>query len=548
LRRLALLLVCAALVLGLGAPPAAAFNPVKSVCSLASLASGLLGKVCGVAQDPGRILSAGKQILGGHFGGAVKSVLGDAGRAVGSGAKAALSLAAIGAWVLGGARFALHETAKVLSETTTPQLGTSWFSTTYWRVAGIGALLTLPFLFAATIQALAHSDMALLLRSVLGYLPLAMLVVSVAAPVTMLLLAGSDELSGLVSSAAGQPGSRALTLGGVLAGGLSALTGSPFLIFFLGLLTVAGTIALWMELLVREAAVYVVVLLLPLAFAAFVWPARRTWAIRAVELLVALILSKFAIVAVLSLGGAAMDQVGHSLTAPIIGLVLVVMAAFAPWALLRLVPLAELAGAAVESLRGPGRILAGRAEHPYAVGLAGDEWAATTTSEMRRTADDASPVPLRRSSNAPVGGPVVAADGPAESSDAPAEGDAVDVSQDAVGASALGAGAAGQTGGQSRPAPDSRLPGLPNMWQADDLSWHPLTLGTEDGWPPQVWPHFEGGQPGTPAPADGPPPVEPPLGQPQPSGGLDGLPQPEAAPVPEAAPSPEPPPPADPAA
>ena len=56
---------------------------------------------------------------------------------------------------------------------------------------------------------------------------------------------------------------------------------------------------LWLELLMREAAVYVIVLMLPLVFAALVWPARRVWAVRAVELLVALILSKFAIVAVL---------------------------------------------------------------------------------------------------------------------------------------------------------------------------------------------------------------------------------------------------------
>ena len=66
---------------------------------------------------------------------------------------------------------------------------------------------------------------------------------------------------------------------------------------------------LWIELLIREAAVYVIVLMLPLFFAAMVWPARRVWAVRAVEMLVALILSKFAIVAVLSLGGAALGHV-----------------------------------------------------------------------------------------------------------------------------------------------------------------------------------------------------------------------------------------------
>ena len=70
----------------------------------------------------------------------------------------------------------------------------------------------------------------------------------------------------------------------------------------------------------REAAVYVIVLMLPLVFAAMVWPARRVWAIRAVELLVALILSKFAIVAVLALGGAALGHsVGHSVTGLLAG-------------------------------------------------------------------------------------------------------------------------------------------------------------------------------------------------------------------------------------
>ena len=59
---------------------------------------------------------------------------------------------------------------------------------------------------ATTIQAIARSDLTLLLRTGLGYLPLAMLVVAVAAPVTTLLLSGSDELSRLVERAAGEPG------------------------------------------------------------------------------------------------------------------------------------------------------------------------------------------------------------------------------------------------------------------------------------------------------------------------------------------------------
>ena len=173
-------------------------------------------------------------------------------------------------------------------------------------MAAIAALLTLPFLFAATVQAALRSDVALLVRAAFGYLPLAILSIAIAAPVTTMLLAASDELCGLISVGRRQ---RSATLPGdgpaIAVLGLTALAGSPFLAFLIGLFMIGAAFALWIELLLREAAVYVVVLMLPLAFAALAWPARRIWAVRAVELLVALILSKFAIVAVLSLGGAA---------------------------------------------------------------------------------------------------------------------------------------------------------------------------------------------------------------------------------------------------
>jgi hypothetical protein len=164
--------------------------------------------------------------------------------------------------------------------------------------------------------------------------------------------------------------------------------------FVLGAFTVAAALVLWIELFMREAAVYVVVLMLPLAFAAFVWPARRIWALRAVEVLVALILSKFAIVAVLALGGAAMnaslDQ--HSIGAWLAGLVLLVLAAFTPWALLRLVPLAELAAGAAGSLRGEAMSSMRRPVNAAsAAGHAGEAWAQTATGQMRRDAEATAP-------------------------------------------------------------------------------------------------------------------------------------------------------------
>jgi hypothetical protein len=130
----------------------------------------------------------------------------------------------------------------------------------------------------------------------------------------------------------------------------------------------------------------VIVLMLPLGFAAFVWPARRIWAIRAVELLVALILSKFAIVAVLSLGGAAVSSAGN-LTGLMAGAVLIMLAAFSPWALLRLIPLAEVASGAAGPLRGELRPIGAQEMRAEARAERGEEGWMRRAEEMRRAAN-----------------------------------------------------------------------------------------------------------------------------------------------------------------
>src|SRR5947209_3251338 len=128
--------------------------------------------------------------------------------------------------------------------------------------------------------------------------------------------------------------------------------------------------------------------MLPLAFAAITWPARRIWALRAVELLVALILSKFAIMAVLSLGGAAIGaSIGHaSVTGFMAGSVLIMLATMSPWALLRLVPLSEIAAGAAGALRGEMRSATESANRAVGYADSGADWAGATTASMKRDA------------------------------------------------------------------------------------------------------------------------------------------------------------------
>ena len=148
---IALLAVAATFACCCADPPrATAINPVKPICSLAGLISGLAGKICSAASHGKRILDAGKKLLGGHLGGAVKSLTGNP---VTKTLTITAALGGVVAWVYSGAKFALQQTASVISSTTKPQLGSTWFSGFYWRMAGVSALLTLPFLFAAAIQA-----------------------------------------------------------------------------------------------------------------------------------------------------------------------------------------------------------------------------------------------------------------------------------------------------------------------------------------------------------------------------------------------------------
>ncbi len=480
-------LAIAAFAFGFTAKPASAFG----VCDAFGFVSGAAGRVCEVVTHAKTLIRAGKKLAGGHIVGALKTAVGvgtgggGGGTTTSSTASTALGLAAIGVWVAGGAKVALDETAKALGATTSPQLESTWFSSVYWRMAGIGALLTLPFLFAAAIQALLHADLSLLLRAAFGYLPLALLTVSIAAPVTMLLLAGSDYMSGLVSAAAGNAGAKFLGDTGLKIGLLTILTGSPFLAFLVSLLIAGGALVLWLELLMREAAVYVIVLMLPLVFAALVWPARRVWAVRAIELLIALILSKFAMVSVLALGGAALgNSSGHSVTSLLAGLVLVLMGAFAPWALLRLVPIAEIASGAAGSLRSEARAIHG----PLERSRLGAEWAhyqadafeSGVTADMRRAAQQL-------------------ASGPASSSDA----EGADAERDRL--SGLAAG--GQGVGSGVATEESRVPGAgdPDAGAGAGEAGTGGPLGSADGDGTHAGPRAsDGTTEGTGAPDPGP--------------------------------------------
>jgi hypothetical protein len=226
-------------------------------------------------------------------------------------------------------------------------------------------MLALPMLLLAVLQAIVRQDAWLLVRSALGYLPMAFIFAAVAIVGTQLIIAITDDLARtLVSGLGGTSDNLLKTIGDAFDHAIhdQGSDGLPLFGIFLGaLVLMVGSLVLWLELVIRAATIYIALFFLPLTFVAMIWPATSRYARRLCEFLIAVILSKLVIVAIIALSAAALTNSG-ALGAPgvggtpqdsqlfermVAGGALLVLAAYSPFALLRAIPLVEGAMASV---------------------------------------------------------------------------------------------------------------------------------------------------------------------------------------------------------
>lgn len=260
---------------------------------------------------------------------------------------------AMTSWVADTAKWILGRVISFIDHSTTPTLGAGWFVERYRFMIGLAALILLPMLLVATIRAVVSQDMSQLLRSFFVYLPVAVLGTFVAIHVTQALLSITDAMSAAVArNVAGDVSQIFESVNGTLSEPTGVGPAAPsFAVFFAALLLVLGAFFVWLELLIRSAAVTAAVFFLPMVLAGLVWPAAMRWTKRLIEIIVALILSKFVIVAVISLATAALADPGGGGFGTVMGAsALMLMAAFSPFALLKLVPMVE--GATIDHLQG----------------------------------------------------------------------------------------------------------------------------------------------------------------------------------------------------
>jgi hypothetical protein len=286
--------------------------------------------------------------------------------------------AGIASWVLGAVGDLVDGALNFLKTAARPNVEAAWFSgagSPYATVRNLAGLLMLGFVFLAIIQGLIAGDPATMLRRVATDVPTAVFGMVTTVTVAAKLLELTDALStGVLAASDGQAVH-------FLSGFGAAVTGatSGFAAVLVGLVAVVAALLLWVELMIRSVLVYLLVAVSPLGFAAMVWPTARPVLRRIVELLIAVIVSKLVVSIALAVGVAALSGAwtaapagsgvgvgaAESLGGLLVGTAILCMAAFAPFLVLRLVPLAEAALVAHGVSRAPVRTAHASASNVY---------------------------------------------------------------------------------------------------------------------------------------------------------------------------------------
>jgi type IV secretion system protein TrbL len=248
-------------------------------------------------------------------------------------------LRAVTKWVSSGAADVVVGAGSALESTTSVPVN-SGFMTVFDELRLLGAPLAAMFAGLAVIRAVVRQDPAELGKLLFVRLPVALIGSAIALELVVLGLQATDSLS---QALIGSAGTATATFTKALAVALVASGSGPasgFAIFVLSVICGFVAFCLWVELVIRASAIAIAALFIPLALAGAAWPVTAGWSRRLGEVLAALILSKLVMAGVFAL---AINEIGtpDGLTGLIQGTALLLLATFAPWALLHLVPAVE---------------------------------------------------------------------------------------------------------------------------------------------------------------------------------------------------------------
>ena len=244
------------------------------------------------------------------------------------------------AQAMGAAAGWLFEAVWAVFDTTTlVDVTSDEYVAVYNILFGIAIFVMLIFFCLQLITGLIRRDPTALSRAALG---LAKSVIGsfVVITLTALLLEIVDQLCIGIIQAAGETtesmGDKiALLAAGLVGINIAAPGVGAIITIFLAGLAIAAAAIVWLSLLVRKALLLVAIVFAPLAFSGASWDASRGWISKWAMFVIALICSKLVLVVMFLVAitqvSAPIDGDLASVADPIAGIVLMAMAAFAPY-------------------------------------------------------------------------------------------------------------------------------------------------------------------------------------------------------------------------
>jgi hypothetical protein len=228
---------------------------------------------------------------------------------------------------------------KVFDSTTMVDVTSSQYTKVYNILFGVAVFVMLGFFMLQVIGGMIRREPAALSRAALG-LAKSILGSFVALALLATALEVTDQLCIGIVNAAGtnmeQMGDRiALLAGGLLTLNIAAPGAGAIITMFIAGLAIGAAVIVWISLLVRKALLLIAIVFAPIALAGSSWDHTRGWVSKWASFVIALIVSKVVLVVIFLLAtaqvSAPIDSDLQSVSDPIAGVVLMLIAGFAPY-------------------------------------------------------------------------------------------------------------------------------------------------------------------------------------------------------------------------
>jgi hypothetical protein len=251
-----------------------------------------------------------------------------------------------------GANWFLERLEELVTAPTRPDLSVGWWVEKYNLMLALAAVVAAATLILALIDDAAKGSPEGLVKAILADVPVAGLVGGIGPLVIQYLVDLADWLNGRLLQDLGVDSAKTLTSSAEWFAAFSSTTGSPatpaVAALIAALITILAAFVIFLELMLRANAIYLIAALIPVMYAVRIWPTAKTVVRRTTEVLVAVVFVQPVVGLAVAMGAAAsatLDGVGDSsfqeFGAAIAGATMLLLAALSPWAFIALLPALE---------------------------------------------------------------------------------------------------------------------------------------------------------------------------------------------------------------